>query len=205
MAPAYKLTYFDVTALGEPIRFLLSYGGIEFEDIRISHESWPALKSSTPFGQLPLLEHNGKVAYQSIAISRYVAKQVKLVGKDDWEDLEIDATVDTITDLRIKLAQYSFETDEKAKKEKEKSILNESLPFYLEKLDAQAKKNNGYFVGGHLTWVDLLFTASLDFINFMAKKDIIANSPNLQKVKQNVVKIPNIKAWLEKRPKDTLQ
>ncbi|XP_023313071.1 glutathione S-transferase-like isoform X2 [Anoplophora glabripennis] len=205
MVLAYKLTYFAIAALAEPIRFLLSYGGIEFEDNRINKESWPALKPNTPFGQLPILEYNGKVAYQSTAICRYVAKQVNLVGKDDWEDLEIDATVDTITDLRLKLAQYSYETDEKAKKEKEKSILNDALPFYLEKLDAQAEKNNGYLVGGRLTWVDLLFTASLDFINFMAKKDIIANSPNLQKVKQNVVKIPNIKAWLEKRPKDTLQ
>ena len=44
MAPAYKLTYFNVRGLGEPIRFLLSYGGIEFEDHRIAIEDWPQLK-----------------------------------------------------------------------------------------------------------------------------------------------------------------
>jgi hypothetical protein len=44
MAPAYKLTYFNVTALGEPIRFLLSYGGIEFEDHRIDKDEWAQLK-----------------------------------------------------------------------------------------------------------------------------------------------------------------
>jgi hypothetical protein len=44
MAPTYKLTYFNVKALGEPIRFLLSYGGIEFEDHRIEKEEWPQLK-----------------------------------------------------------------------------------------------------------------------------------------------------------------
>ena len=53
-----------------------------------------------PFGQLPIFEHNGKVAHQSLAICRYLAKQVKLTGKDDWEDLEIDAAVDTINDFR---------------------------------------------------------------------------------------------------------
>lgn len=53
-----------------------------------------------PFGQVPALEYNGKIVGQSIAIARYVAKQVKLVGKDDWEDLEIDAMVDTVNDLR---------------------------------------------------------------------------------------------------------
>lgn len=54
-----------------------------------------------PFGQIPVLEVNGKVAHQSAAIERYLAKQFKLTGKDDWEDLEIDSIVDTITDLRL--------------------------------------------------------------------------------------------------------
>lgn len=53
-----------------------------------------------PFGQVPVLEHNGKLAHQSVAIARYLAKQVNLVGKDIWEDLEIDAIVDTINDFR---------------------------------------------------------------------------------------------------------
>ena len=44
MAPAYKLTYFNVKATGEPIRFLLSYGGVEFEDHRIEKEEWAKVK-----------------------------------------------------------------------------------------------------------------------------------------------------------------
>lgn len=44
--PTYKLTYFNVQALGEPTRLLLSYGGIKFEDVRIEQSTWPALKPS---------------------------------------------------------------------------------------------------------------------------------------------------------------
>lgn len=44
--PTYKLTYFNVQALAEPVRMLLSYGGIKFEDVRIEKEDWPALKPS---------------------------------------------------------------------------------------------------------------------------------------------------------------
>lgn len=42
----YKVIYFNVKALAEPLRYLLSYGGIEFEDIRITRDEWPALKAS---------------------------------------------------------------------------------------------------------------------------------------------------------------
>lgn len=53
-----------------------------------------------PFGQVPVLEINDKKVHQSVAISRYLAKTLNLVGLNDMEDLEIDSMVDTIVDLR---------------------------------------------------------------------------------------------------------
>lgn len=44
--PKFKLVYFNVTALGEPLRFLFAYGGIEYEDVRVDPADWPALKAS---------------------------------------------------------------------------------------------------------------------------------------------------------------
>lgn len=46
MSPPYKLTYFDIMGLAEPIRLLLSYGNLEFEDCRVPRESWPNIKAS---------------------------------------------------------------------------------------------------------------------------------------------------------------
>ena len=53
-----------------------------------------------PFGQMPVLEIDGKQYAQSIALSRYVAKQVGLYGKDDLESLQIDQAADLSTDFR---------------------------------------------------------------------------------------------------------
>lgn len=51
-------------------------------------------------GQMPVLEVDGKKAFQSVAIARYLGKLVGLAGKDDWENLEIDIMADTVTDFR---------------------------------------------------------------------------------------------------------
>lgn len=54
-----------------------------------------------PFGQMPVLEFDGKKVHQSVAICRYLAKQVGLSGANDFENLEIDMVVDTINDFRL--------------------------------------------------------------------------------------------------------
>lgn len=54
-----------------------------------------------PLGQLPILEFNGKVKYQHMAICRYLGKECKIGGNNNLEDLDIDSTVDTINDFRL--------------------------------------------------------------------------------------------------------
>lgn len=97
-----KLTYFNSQSLAEAIRFLLNYGKIEFEDIRIDFiKDWPTYpKETLPLGQLPILEIDGKVFSQTIAICRYLAKRVGLAGNTVLEDYEIDNAVDTANDFR---------------------------------------------------------------------------------------------------------
>jgi len=48
-----------------------------------------------------VLEVDGNIVNQSIAISRYLAKKAGLAGSDEWESLLIDITVDNINDLRL--------------------------------------------------------------------------------------------------------
>lgn len=75
------------------------------------------------------------------------------------------------------------------------------VPFVLERLDEQVKRNGGYFVGGKLTWADLHFVSLLDMLNFRSDGDILKNKPHLKALEQKVLQLPNIKAWVEKRPK----
>lgn len=130
----------------------------------------------TPFGQVPVLEFNGKKINQSMAIARYLAKVVKLAGNDDWEDLEIDAVVDTIKDFRfskyqflhiylinvkmlfvLELAALYFEQDEAKKTIIKDTLLKETVPYYLSRLDTIAQKNKGHLALGRVKDTKLLF------------------------------------------------
>lgn len=97
------------------------------------------------------------------------------------------------------IAAYHYEADEKVKETKLQTA-KEIVPQFLERLDAQVKKNNGYFVGGALSWADLTFVALLDYLNYMMKEDIIAKYDNLKELKKKVLEIPGIKSWVAKRP-----
>ncbi|ERL87704.1 glutathione S-transferase [Dendroctonus ponderosae] len=204
MTPKYKLTYFDLGGLGESIRFLFHYGGIEFIDNRVSMADWPALKNSIPLRQMPLLEVDGKVLHQSVAISRYVGRLVGLAGKNDLEDCEIDAVVDTITDFRLHFMKHRFESNPEAKQALKEKLEKEIKPLIFGQMDSWAQKNNGYLALGRLTWADVYFVALI--VSFMlSEPELLENYPNLRAMQQNVLSIPRIKAWVEKRPKDVVQ
>ena len=56
--------------------------------------------SEMPFGMLPVLEIDGKLVGQSNSIARYLAKRYGLAGRDEWESLQCDMLVDTLSDLK---------------------------------------------------------------------------------------------------------
>ncbi|XP_037032093.1 glutathione S-transferase-like [Bradysia coprophila] len=200
MSPTYKLYYFNIRALAEPIRYALAYGGITYEDVRVEREDWPKLKPTMPMGQMPVLEVDGKRVHQSIAILRYVAKIVGLAGADDWENLQIDSAVDTINDLRQKMAAVHFEADEAVKLKKRETLLNETVPFYLGKLEELAVNNNGHLAASKLTWADLFFASLLELFKIWTGPDVLAKYPNLAKTAENVYNLDSIKDWIKRRP-----
>ncbi|XP_011499921.1 PREDICTED: glutathione S-transferase-like [Ceratosolen solmsi marchali] len=99
----YKLYYFNVTGLAEPIRYILHYCGIKFDDIRFNDfEEWKVkYKKEMPMEQVPVLEIDGVRYHQHKSICRYIGRKFKLCGSNEEESLKIDALVDDIDDIRI--------------------------------------------------------------------------------------------------------
>ena len=71
----YKLTYFNARGAAEFIRHIFLVSKQEYQDNRVNKEDWPASKAKMPFGQMPVLEEDGKQLAQSIAIARYLSRK----------------------------------------------------------------------------------------------------------------------------------
>jgi hypothetical protein len=56
-----KLTYFPAKGRAEISRLILSYSGVKFTDERLSGEQFGAIKSSLPWGQIPVLNYKGRL------------------------------------------------------------------------------------------------------------------------------------------------
>ncbi|XP_064606204.1 uncharacterized protein LOC135471087 [Liolophura sinensis] len=143
----YKLTYFAARGRAELIRLIFHAGGVKFVDERIEGKDWPALKPKIPHGALPALEMDGQVFGQSIAIARYVARQVGLAGKTPIEEFRADELVDTVTDFGQAYIKVRFEKDEAKKAELKKDFQANTVPNFISKLSNLLKSSGDFFIG----------------------------------------------------------
>ncbi|XP_039607054.1 hematopoietic prostaglandin D synthase-like isoform X4 [Polypterus senegalus] len=94
----YKLTYFNMRGRAELARYIFAYAAI-------------------PFEKLPIMEVDGIIIPQSLAIARYLAKETGLAGATSLEEAQTDALVDCMNDFTIMIPW-----NEKNKEVKEKQI-----------------------------------------------------------------------------------
>ncbi|XP_052255036.1 probable glutathione S-transferase 5 isoform X2 [Dreissena polymorpha] len=78
---SYKLHYFDVRGRAELSRYLFLAAGRDFEDNRIPQDGWSNVKPTLVYGQVPVLEVDGKQLAQSNAIARFLAREFEM-GKN---------------------------------------------------------------------------------------------------------------------------
>merc|ERR1712045_503681 len=201
MAPKVKLTYFNLRAKGEPSRLLLAYGGVKYEDYRVSFEDqreWKVMKPTTPYGSLPLLEWDGVVIAQSMAIARFIAKEVGLAGRNNLECAQVDEIVDAVNDIAQAGLTAIFSNDESQLKK----YAVETVPAGLANIEKILVSRGGqYLVGNALSWADLRL---FDFCFTLSQPSCLDRFPNIKNLTERVRNIPNIKSWVESRPKSKL-
>jgi len=207
MPSHYKLTYYDIMGLGEPIRYIFKLAEVDFEDDRIpkNDNTYPKLpadmKANLPWGSLPLLEVDGKKIGQSMTIVRFLANRFNLAGADDFEKAKCDEISDSIKDFGGEWRAIMQAQDDTKKAELMKKMKEETLPFYMGKYQKIVQDNGGkWMVGKNITWIDIVLAHYTTMIMNRTKMPIVDGFPVIKKLLDDVYSVPQIKKWISERP-----
>jgi glutathione S-transferase len=210
MSTKPTLGYWDARGLAEPIRYLLKYAGIEFndkryefgegttiQDIESIRKNWTQIKLTLglDFPNLPFYIDGNVKLTQSLAIIRYLARKFGLFATDEKSLTRQDLVEQQIQDMRM-----NFVWDLLLKKdeyEKNKVIfLEETLPKLELQLELLSKflGDNEWLVG-KLYYVDFLAYETLDWLRQFSPENM-QKFANLTQYLKRFESLPAISAYI---------
>jgi glutathione S-transferase len=196
-----RLIYFDFAgSRGEECRIALYLADIDFEDVRVPGADWKALKPTTPFGSMPVLELPGKPPLaQSNAILCYIGRQHGLHPEDDFEAARHEALMNYAEELRHEVAPTLRIKDEAHKRAAREELARDCLAPWGTNVERQL--GAGPFLGGNkLQVADIklymivrwFVSGSVDHV----PATVFDHCPKLMRLHAAVGEHPGVKAWL---------
>uniref|UniRef100_A0A914CHL3 glutathione transferase n=1 Tax=Acrobeloides nanus TaxID=290746 RepID=A0A914CHL3_9BILA len=181
---------------------IFQYAGQKFEDHRVSQQEWPTFKPKTPFGQLPVLEVDGKQLAQSFAVTRYLAKKFGLAGKDDWESAQLDSIADFQKDFENETRKYYLMMAGFASGDKEiayKEIFNPAAEKHFPVLNKLLKESgSGFFGKSGPSWVDFYISDRVTTYNGFAP-EFFKKHPEILAHADRIHNLPQLKDYIKSR------
>jgi len=157
----YILYYFNVNARASIPRAILSYAKANWENKIIEYndfvQNYKYKKEFCEYGQLPILEYQGKYYSQSMAISLFLGKKFNLIGDNEDEEYEINSLLCSFEDI-FPLIHDKNPENKQAMYEK----VRKYFKIYEEKYLKHVKENKGnkfYFANNKFTLADIYFGA----------------------------------------------
>ncbi|KAG6609711.1 putative glutathione S-transferase [Phytophthora cinnamomi] len=200
--PSIKLTYFAAAGRAEVPRLLFYIGGVPFQDIRINHDQFKAMKDSLPLGQVPILEVDGEVFTQSHAIARYAGRLGGLYPTSaPFLALKIDEVLHAIGEVEEKMGPSFHEADADKKKAMREELAAVTLPRYAALIEARLEKmqqipaftSDDVFVHEVVLygWVKSMRAGYIDYI----PTDVLNGYKLLNAAHDKVANHPKVKEW----------
>ncbi len=143
-----RLSYFDMpVSRGEECRLAFVIAGVDFDDHRIARADWPAVKPTTPFGTVPVLEIEGHAPIgESNAILQYIGRRWGVHPTGLEEAARHEALLCAVEGLRAALLPSGRAPDETAKRIAREEFAATTLKTWAAHVEAQL--GDGPFVGG---------------------------------------------------------
>ncbi|GIZ03482.1 glutathione S-transferase class-mu 26 kDa isozyme 51 [Caerostris extrusa] len=194
--PKPTVGYWDIRGLAEPIRYLLHYKNIEFEDKRYGFEDRSAWENDKfnlklDFPNLPYYIDGNIRLSQSTSILRYLAAKHGLDGKTEQEELRISLAEQQIVDLRMHIINLFYNADF----EKVKPEFVSKVPAQL-KLVADFLADRKFLAGDTLTYVDFMAYDTIDFYRYLIP-NLPDDFPTLKKYQDTIKNLPELQNYLK--------
>jgi glutathione S-transferase len=120
------------------------------------------MKHKTPFGQLPVLELNGRVLTHSNSIARFLGNELGLSESDNWHAAQLDALVDGMQDVYGALLGVITEKDAERAVSLLRQVRRRSIkPKLLIYESFLQNSKSGFFGSEKVSWADFVL-----FCNF---------------------------------------
>ncbi|GBN46386.1 Glutathione S-transferase Mu 1 [Araneus ventricosus] len=194
--PKPILGYWDIPGLAEPIRFLLHFKNVDFEDKRYSlddRSEWEKDKFSLNFDfpNLPYYIEGNVRLTQSNTILRYLAGKYGLDGSTEEEKLRVSLSEQQIADFRGSLVQLSY--NENFEKLKPDFIAN--VPSQL-KLIADFLGDRKFLAGSSVTYADFMAYNAVDFYRYLIP-NVLTDFQTLREYQERIQSLPELQSYLK--------
>lgn len=199
------LGYWKLRGYAQPIRLMLGYLEIDFEDKmyeigdapEFNRDAWLSEKFSLglDFPNLPYYFDGDVKMSQSKAIMRHIARKHDLLGKTEQEKDRCDEVAEQITDLRMAFGRMCYDVyyggNFKVKGPTYIENLTKTLIPYQSFLG-----DNPWLAGANITWADFLMWEVLDQ-HLLFKPGCLDDLPELAAYHQRFKEEPRIKKFME--------
>lgn len=197
-----RLIYFDApVSRGEECRLALHLAGMDFDDVRVNHDEWAALKGEAPYGALPILELPGHLPLaQTNAILVLIGRRHGLHPSDDFEAAQHEGMMQHVEDLRASVGPTIRMADDE-----KKSVREALVAGFLPAWAAAAERNimtGPFFAGAKINVVDLKIYKAVQWLS-SGKVDhipatIFSGYPKLTGVYESVRDHSGVKEWTKR-------
>ncbi|KAF6020896.1 HPGDS [Bugula neritina] len=197
----YKVIYFNGRGRAEIIRLTLTQAKQSFSDTRVQGEEWTKLKPSTPKGQLPVLEIDGKMICESMAITRHLGRELGLYGKTNLEATTCDMVLESIAEIINACVTRKF----RAKTEEEIAAADEKINLALQRCETFLAriKQGKYVLGDQASIADIAIFDVCDMARWSMKSINVDEYTVMNEIANTFSSQEHIKAYVSARPETT--
>jgi glutathione S-transferase len=104
-----QLIYFDMRGRAEAIRLFLHATGTDFEDRRVvASDEWAVLKTTLPFGALPVYDLDERRLCESHAILRHLGRILTPTPHDEARSTNLDIGQDVLAEAQEDLWRFAW-------------------------------------------------------------------------------------------------